>query len=108
MKVNIILVDECGEEIIAETINGTQIAALGNCLDGYIELRIGQIYQDYPECRGVYREDIKSPAEEAAEQYEAIYEEELAWALEHEEELEEDPYEYATEMAESYFRNSWW
>lgn len=106
MKVNIILVDECGDEVIAKTIDETQVKALGDCLDDFVTLQINRIEESYPECRRVYREDVKSLAEERCEQAEAIYQRELEWALSEEgqEELDGyDPYEYAQEAVNDYF-----
>lgn len=104
MKVNIILVDECGDEVIAETISETQVQALGNCLDDFVTLRINRLWEEYPEARNLYRETVKSYGEEMAEQAQAIYEEELAWALANPDELDGyDPYEYAQEAVNDYF-----
>lgn len=107
MKVNIILVNECGEELIAKTIDAKQVEILGDCLDDFVSLQINKVRNEYPECRNVYREDVKSLAEERCEQAEAIYNAELEWALSEEgqEELDGyDPYEYAREAVDDYFR----
>ena len=107
MKVNIILVDECGDEVIAETLSSEQVAILRNYLDDFVQVLINKIQDNYPECRGVYREDVKSPGELAAEKWEEIYDEEYAWALAHEDEIDTDPEEYAHDMADSYFQDNW-
>lgn len=106
MKVNIILVDELGDEVIARTIDAKQVEALGEYLDDFVILQINKVLEEYPECRNVYREDVKSYGEQRADQWEEIYKEELEWALAHEDEIDNmDPEEYAHDRANSYFDN---
>ena len=100
MKINLIVIDELGDEWVAQTIDQTQITALGECLEGYLKLRLNELRERYPECRGVYDEHIKSMGEERADAYEVAYNEALEWALAHEDELDGyDPYEWASECA---------
>ena len=104
MKINIILVDECGDGVIAECIEAKTIEALGRYLDDFVEMRIKDIKRNYPEARGVYREEVKSWGEMRAEQYQEIYEENLEWAKENPDEINEmDPIEWAIEATEDYF-----
>ena len=105
MEVRIILVEETGEEVIAETFDANAILAMGEHFDKFVSMRIQEIYDQCPEARGIYREEVKSWGELRAEQWQAIYEEELAWALEHEDDIDEDPEEYAMNQADDYFRN---
>lgn len=109
MKINLIVIDELGDDLVAQTIDQTQVAALGECLEGYIKLRLDELRERYPECRGVYDERIKSWGEERAEAYDAAYNEALEWALAHEDELDgEDPYEWAIECARDEMSRDLW
>jgi hypothetical protein len=105
MKVQIVLIDECGSEVIADTIEAKAVEAMGEHLDSFVEMRINEIRLNYPEARCVYREDVKSYGEQIADEWERIYNEEYEWALAHEDEIDTDPEEYAHDMADSYFQN---
>ena len=111
MKVQIILVDECGDDVIADTIDERAVNAMGEHLDSFVEMRINQIKDSYPEARWVYREDIKSQGELDCELWEEIYNKELEWALSEDGQQElgnDDPYEYAKDMADSYMQNRYY
>ena len=72
MKVQIIVVDECGDDFIAETLEAKTVEAMGEHLDAFVNMRIAEIQETYPECRGVYREDVKSQGELDCELWEEI------------------------------------
>ena len=106
MKINLILVDECGDEVVAETISAEIIEALGDALDDFVDVRIAKIEERYPECRGVYRETVKSQGELMCEEYQRLCDEYLEWALAHEDELDGyDPYEWAMDQANDEMAN---
>lgn len=104
MKVNIILVDECGDEVIADCIEERAVEALGNHLNDFVDMRVEEIERMYPEARWVYREDVKSLGEKRAEQWQTIYEENLQWAEENPDEIDGmDPFDWAIEATNDYF-----
>lgn len=104
MKINIILVDECGDEVVAECIEAKTIEALGDYLDDFVDMRIEKIRRTYREARGVYREDVKSYSEMRADQYQELFEENLEWAKENPDEIDNmDPIEWAIEATQDYF-----
>ena len=109
MKINLIVVDELGDDLVAQTIDQTQITALGECLEGYIKLRLDELRERYPECRRVYDERIKSLGEERADAYDDAYEEALEYALAHPDEIDDwDPYEWAEDCARDEMSRDLW
>lgn len=109
MKINLIVIDELGDEMVAQTIDQTQITALGECLEGYLKLRLSELRERYPECRGVYDEHIKSAGEERADAYEAAYNDALEYALAHPDEIDDwDPYEWAEDCARDEMNRDLW
>ena len=107
MKVRIMVCDECGDDFCEETYDANAIAAMGEHFDKFVEFRIEEIRNKYPECRWVWKEEEKTLAEERCDRYEARYQENLEWALAHEDELDEDPYEWADEQTRDEFDNEW-
>ena len=106
MTINLILVDELGTDLIAETIDRAMQEVLGDNLDNYIEFRLSALKDRHPEARFIYREDVKSPSELKCEAYERAYEENLKWAEEHPEEIDGwDPEEWADEQTRYEFDN---
>lgn len=109
MKINLIVVDECGTDCIAETIDSRQQEAMGEHLDGYIEYRLHELRERYPEARAIFREDEKTLGELRCEEYQALFEENLKWAEEHPEEIDNwDPVEWAEEQTRFEMDNGWW
>ena len=100
MKINLIVIDECGTDCIAEVIDSKKQEILGDSLESYIEFRLAQLADRYPEARYIYREDEKSIGEMMCDRYTEIYEYWLTYAEEHPEEVGDwDPEEWADEQA---------
>lgn len=109
MKINLIVVDELGTDYIAETIDSNMQQILGDNLEKYIEFRLHDLADTYPEALGVYREDEKTLGEQRCEEYDRRYQENLEYALTHEDELDGyDPYEWADETTRDEMDNEWW
>jgi hypothetical protein len=109
MTINLILIDELGTDTVAETITSAQQTAIGEHLENYIAFRLNELRSLYPEARGVYREDIKTPSELRCEEYEETLNYWLKWAEEHPEEIDDwDPEEWAEEQARSEMDRGWW
>lgn len=109
MKINLIVIDELGTDYIAETIDSRQQEALGQHLDNFITFRLNELREAYPEAQAIYREDEKTLGEQRCEEYEARYQENLEYALTHEDELDGyDPYEWADETTRDEMDNEWW
>lgn len=108
MKINLIVIDECGTDYIAETLTAQQQEVLGEHLDGFIAYRIAELRNEYPEAQAVYREDVKSHGELLCEAYHEAFEENLRWALAHEDELDGyDPEEWADDTTREEFNREW-
>lgn len=109
MKINLIVVDECGTDCIAETIDSRKQEILGDSIESYVEFRLAQLADRYPEARYIYREDEKTLGEQRCEEYKETYEYWLKWAEEHPEEIDDwDPEEWAEEQARSEMDRGWW
>ena len=109
MKINLIVVDECGTDYIAEVIDSRKQEILGDSVESYVEFRLAQLADRYPEARYIYREDEKTLAEQRCEEYEETYEYWLKWAEEHPEEIDNwDPEEWADEQARNEMDRGWW
>jgi len=108
MKINLIVVDECGTDYIVETINSNMQQILGDSLDNYIEFRLHELADRYPEARGIYREDEKTYGEMKADRYTEAYEYWLQYAEDNPEEVGDwDPEEWADEQARDEVDNEW-
>ena len=55
MKINLIVVDECGTDYIAEVIDSRKQEILGDSVESYVEFRLAQLADRYPEARYIYR-----------------------------------------------------
>lgn len=109
MKINLIIVDECGSDYIEETITSEQQIALGQHLENFIEYRLHELRIAYPEARAIYKEEEKTLNESRCEEYKETYEYWLKWAEEHPEEIDDwDPEEWAEEQARSEMDRGWW
>ena len=109
MKINLIVVDECGTDYIAECIDSRKQEILGDSVESYVEFRLAQLADRSPEARYIYREDEKTLAEQRCEEYEETYEYWLKWAEEHPEEIDNwDPEEWADEQARNEMDRGWW
>lgn len=109
MKINLIIVDECGSDVIAETIDSNMQQILGDNLEKYIEFRLNDLANTYPEARYIYREDQKTFGEMKCDRYTEAYEYWLKYAEEHPEEIDDwDPEEWADEQARDEVDNEWW
>ena len=109
MKINLIVVDECGTDYIAEVIDSRKQEILGDSVESYVEFRLTQLADRYPEARYIYREDEKTLAEQRCEEYEETLNYWLKWAEEHPEEIDDwDPEEWAEEQARNEMDRGWW
>lgn len=109
MKINLIVIDECGTDYIAEAIDSNMQQILGDNLEKYIEFRLHDLANTYPEARGIYREEEKTMGEMRCDRYTEAYEYWLAYAEEHPEEIDDwDPEEWADEQARGEVDNEWW
>lgn len=108
MKINLIIVDECNTEFIAETIDNRQQEAMGELLEGFIEYRLHELRAIYPEAIAIYREDEKTFGEMMSDRYAEAYEYWLTYAEEHPEEVDNwDPEEWADEQARGEVESEW-
>lgn len=108
MKVRIMVCDECGDDFCAETYDANAIEAMGEHFDAFVKFRIGEIKARYPECRCVWKEEEKTLGEQRCDMYEALYQENLEWALAHPDEIDGyDPYEWADEQTRDEMDNEW-
>lgn len=109
MKINLIVVDELGTDYIAETIDSRQQEAIGEHLNGFIEHRLNELRDRYPEAIAIYKEEEKTLSELRCEEYKEAYEYWVRYAEEHPEETDDwDPEEWADEQARSEVNRGWW
>ena len=108
MKINLIVVDECGTDYIAEVIDSRKQEILGDSVESYVEFRLAQLADRYPEARYIYRENEKTYGEMRADRYTEAYEYWLKYAEENPEEIDNwDPEEWADEQARGEMDNEW-
>lgn len=111
MTIKLYVVDECGEEWEAEAIDSRKQEILGEDIENYIDFRLAQLANRFPEARYIYREDQKTLAEQRCDEYSETYEYWLKWAEEHPDEIDNwDPEEWAAEQArnEMDMNRGWW
>lgn len=100
MTIKLYVVDECGDEWEAEAIDSRKQEILGDSVENYVEFRLAQLADRYPEARYIYREDQKTYGEMMCDRYTETYEYWLKYAEENPEEVGDwDPEEWADEQA---------
>ena len=110
MYYQIIVVDECGDDVVASKIESNVINTLGKIeLEVYLETLVNRYREAYPEARSVYAECVKTWGEQIADEYQERIKELVAWAENNPDELDGyDPYDWAIETADDEFSNSGW